>query len=70
MAIKIKIKCDICGKKVTEQIKYVGQVPKGWYTLRYQPKSGLYANLDICSDQCLLDYALRENKKKKKNGGK
>ena len=76
MAIKIKIKCDICGEVSEDQIKYVGEVPKGWYVLRYQPKSMLLAVLHICSDECLKKYSIRNegfdliDGKKKNNGGK
>jgi hypothetical protein len=75
MSIQIKAKCDICNKEYDGQIKYVGQAPEGWYTLRYQAKSGRMGNLDICSDKCLNSYAnrkeyIRQEKLFNKLGGK
>jgi hypothetical protein len=64
MSIEIKAKCDICGKQLKSKIKYVGQAPDGWYTLRYQAKSGRIGSIDICSDMCLLKYSLRMFSKK------
>jgi hypothetical protein len=62
MSIQIYAKCDICKKKFDGQVKYIGQAPDGWYTLRYQSKSGRIGNLDICSDECLKRYARRNVK--------